>query len=668
MLYAARQMRAGRGRLFLALGLLMVTGLLLAPGGVRSQRPVTKEQMHEQMIAIAAQMVQLRHDGKATAAIDDLERRYRVLSDRLGGDDPGGVLGGRDVGGPRPAAGAAGRGAEPTPPLGCSWINTLYGYAPNAAISDLTTTSETINVSALNPQLWKLQLQTVITHTYAADLDITLTSPEGTVMTVSTDNGGPNDDVFNGTWWNDDAGDTNPPGPVTDTVFVDGVVETTLVPEEALGAFLFENPNGPWTLEIYDDTNGDTGTLVSWTLYITSMQPVSSARTFGFANETPVPITDLATASMTVEISGLNAPLCQLVVDTEITHTFADGLDITVTSPAGTVVTLTTDNGFDADDVFSETRWYDDSGENNPPGAVTDTVFEDGVVEYFLAPEEAMAAFHGESPNGLWTLEVYDDANGDTGSLNLFRVQGSICTCTCPGPGDCYGAHGTPGCEDLSCCLDVCVINPACCELEWDAGCAALAECACNPVYNDDCLDAFVALDGQVIPFDTTCATTDGPVLPAACDEGHGPSLVNDLWFRHTASCDGQATVSLCGSAYDTRLAVYTTEACPGELVACNDDACGLQSEVTFPVTAGSEHYIRVGGFSGGGTGTLTVSCQPVSSCPWDCDDHDGTVGVVDFLELLAQWGQVGTSCDIDGGGAGITDFLSMLAHWGSCP
>jgi hypothetical protein len=43
-------------------------------------------------------------------------------------------------------------------------------------------------------------------------------------------------------------------------------------------------------------------------------------------------------------------------------------------------------------------------------------------------------------------------------------------------------------------------------------------------------------------------------------------------------------------------------------------------------------------------------------------------VGVLDFLALLAQWGQVGASCDIDGGGVGVTDFLALLANWGPCP
>ena len=55
--------------------------------------------------------------------------------------------------------------------------------------------------------------------------------------------------------------------------------------------------------------------------------------------------------------------------------------------------------------------------------------------------------------------------------------------------------------------------------------------------------------------------------------------------------------------------------------------------------------------------------------CPGDCTvgGGDGTVGISDFLVLLAQWGGPGT-CDIDGGGVGITDFLNLLALWGTDP
>jgi len=54
-------------------------------------------------------------------------------------------------------------------------------------------------------------------------------------------------------------------------------------------------------------------------------------------------------------------------------------------------------------------------------------------------------------------------------------------------------------------------------------------------------------------------------------------------------------------------------------------------------------------------------------SCPWDCADGDGNVGIVDFLTLFADWDVPGF-CDFDGGGVGITDLLALLANWGPCP
>ena len=55
--------------------------------------------------------------------------------------------------------------------------------------------------------------------------------------------------------------------------------------------------------------------------------------------------------------------------------------------------------------------------------------------------------------------------------------------------------------------------------------------------------------------------------------------------------------------------------------------------------------------------------------CPWDLDGG-GTVGIKDFLALLAAWGpNPGHPADFDGDGVvGITDFLALLANWGACP
>jgi hypothetical protein len=56
--------------------------------------------------------------------------------------------------------------------------------------------------------------------------------------------------------------------------------------------------------------------------------------------------------------------------------------------------------------------------------------------------------------------------------------------------------------------------------------------------------------------------------------------------------------------------------------------------------------------------------------CPWDCGgDNDGNIGIVDFLEVLAQWGSKSGSCDFGEGepGVGINEFLTILSKWGPC-
>ena len=128
---------------------------------------------------------------------------------------------------------------------------------------------------------------------------------------------------------------------------------------------------------------------------------------------------------------------------------------------------------------------------------------------------------------------------------------------------------------------------------------------------NDNCQNAIAIGDGSR-NFNTSEATNSGPALPTECEEGFGLSLVNDIWYEYTATCTGVASFDFCTSNYDTRVAAYTADSgCPGSLVACNDDACELQSRMEFGVVAGEDYLIRVGGFSSGGLGTMVATCLP---------------------------------------------------------
>jgi hypothetical protein len=145
---------------------------------------------------------------------------------------------------------------------------------------------------------------------------------------------------------------------------------------------------------------------------------------------------------------------------------------------------------------------------------------------------------------------------------------------------------------------------------------------------NDNCANARAVGNVTGMSFDTTRATFDGP--------GHYMRSPN-IWYCYTATCNGCATVSLAGSNFDTKLAVYDGCDCyPAEedLIRSNDDFHGQQSQVTFPVKAGSQYLIEVGGFNPTvtGQGMISISCDSQSSQPSndDCSDARHVVNVIE--------------------------------------
>lgn len=322
------------------------------------------------------------------------------------------------------------------PPLPATGVRTVVTQSTPVSLTDNGVMTSTVVVSGAPTYLYDVNLITFLRHTFAGDLDITLTSPAGTVVTITTDNGVGNDDVFNGTFWDDNANPggqvpyTTNNGLVTDHAYVNGVLASPLVVEEALGAFIGEDPNGTWTLTISDDNAGDTGTLDGWSMNIIGLPtpPTTSVSTYTQATPLAIP-TGPAVVTSTLVVAGAGTRLLDVNLTTAIQHSFSADLDITLTSPAGTVVTLTTDNGAGNDNTFNGTLWDDDA---NPAGQVpyttnngvaTDNAYVNLTTATPLVPEEAMAAFVGEDPNGTWTITISDDLAGDGGSLDSWTLD-----------------------------------------------------------------------------------------------------------------------------------------------------------------------------------------------------------------------------------------------------
>ena len=123
---------------------------------------------------------------------------------------------------------------------------------------------------------------------------------------------------------------------------------------------------------------------------------------------------------------------------------------------------------------------------------------------------------------------------------------------------------------------------------------------------NDLCGDAIVV---NATPFidnrSTTTATSTGDPTPT-CGFNGG----NGVWYQYTPAVDGELTVRLLGSSFDTVLAMYTGTCGGLTEVACNDDGLAdLTSELTESVTASTTYTILAAGYDGE-TGDLVVSIE----------------------------------------------------------
>lgn len=187
------------------------------------------------------------------------------------------------------------------------------------------------------------------------------------------------------------------------------------------------------------------------------------------------------------------------------------------------------------------------------------------------------------------------------------------------------------------------------------------------PPANDNCANAIPATLNTLVNFNTTEATTDGSVT-TGCFFNNG-SIVRDIWYTFIAPDTDEYRVLLCGSAYDSRLAVYDSCACgslPTAPISCDDDFCdpGLQSEVDFQAVQGQCYLIRIGGYlsSGGteyfGAGQMLITIAP----PPPVNDLCGDAIAINVPSVTAGTTTDSTE-DEEFNGCG-TGFISYVGVW----
>jgi len=168
---------------------------------------------------------------------------------------------------------------------------------------------------------------------------------------------------------------------------------------------------------------------------------------------------------------------------------------------------------------------------------------------------------------------------------------GAIVACT-----NSCSIAGTQGCDAA------CGLVGTCCSATEN--CGSTCDDDCDGLVNEDCCPGAVAVPtGATSVTGNTCGGTNH--RGASCGAG---ASAPDVPYVYTPTRSGSATFSTCGGAsFDTVLHAYT-DCLAGTELACMDDACGLQSTISFAVTAGSVYYVFMDGYSSGACGAFTLT------------------------------------------------------------
>ncbi|MBW2939124.1 proprotein convertase P-domain-containing protein, partial [Aureisphaera sp. CAU 1614] len=282
---------------------------------------------------------------------------------------------------------------------------------------------------------------TNMTHTFDGDLDISLIAPSGEIMLLAGGNGGSGDNYI-GTVFNNNANPCIESGavPFTGTWEPEGGLTVNAEGDcttNQIFATVFNgvNVNGNWILNVLDNFSGDSGFMNAWEITFNSLGPapitecgnapeaIPNAGTSGLMNPSVATVADPGTIGTNYTISNVTA---------NITHTFAGDLEIVIVSPGGTRLALCTDNGGSTGTDVAANLVFTDASANNIGGwdsgvPLADYRAEGGgntfPVSFGDGPGEDMnTVFAGQSITGNWTLEINDDAGGDTGTLNSYCI------------------------------------------------------------------------------------------------------------------------------------------------------------------------------------------------------------------------------------------------------
>jgi subtilisin-like proprotein convertase family protein len=335
-------------------------------------------------------------------------------------------------------------------------------------------------------------------------------------------------------------------------------------------------------------------------------------------------------------ISTLTVTDDEAVVDVnvlvDITHVYDGDVEIYLMGPNGMEIELSTDNGADGDN-YTDTLFDDEAASR----------IVDGIAPFTgsFQPEQLLATFDGISAAGDWSLRVFDDSDGDEGTLESWSLLLQYPARPC-GPHAGYDSHwmnadqcapGEPGDEDGV----------------WDAGervtfHVTLENNGTEPVTGLSAVA--MSLTSGVVVLDSTAQFPD---IPA------GAAVTSQTPFTAVAS-----SAMACGESIRLLMDIQANE---GAWTATLEQILGVPSDGMATVLDE--------GFDAGIPGTWTVVDGGTSPDTWYADSADDPLGCTSAppaAPIAGSWAAVDSDCagafDLDE--ALITPVLDLTGATGA--
>ena len=268
-----------------------------------------------------------------------------------------------------------------------------------------------------------------ISHTWLADLTVTLIDPDGTRVELFSKVGGDGDE-FDNTILDNEATQLINTG--------SSPFEGTYKPKGDLSKFYGKSMTGTWKLQVRDSSYSATGTLNSWSLIIQtekeeelpleppviqsessvpggicdiiSWEDVNSTKEYSSQSSTNLPGNGTKTTNFVINDFGL---IDDLNVKVNIDHGCNSELDVYLTAPDSTQVELFTDVG-DSSENFHDTILDSEASQSITEGTAPFTGS--------FIPEGDLDELTGKEIHGTWQLEIIDDGWEASGILNSWSL------------------------------------------------------------------------------------------------------------------------------------------------------------------------------------------------------------------------------------------------------